>query len=210
MAYDSRHLRARFERAAVEAGALRPSAATFDALVARYGEAHRHYHDLTHIAACLGWLDRFRDAAERPDEVELALWFHDAIYDPRAKDNELQSARLAREALGALGVERGAVDRIARLVELTETHAPGSGDAALVIDVDLTILAAAPDDFVRFEEQIRSEYAHVPDELFRPGRRRVLQSFLSTPTIYQVPRIREELETRARANLERRIAELSS
>src|SRR5688500_725542 len=85
-------LRSRFGRAAVAAGATRPSEAVVDELLIRYAEPHRHYHTLEHVVACLKWLDRFREVAEHPEEVELALWYHDAIYVPGAGDNESRSA----------------------------------------------------------------------------------------------------------------------
>ena len=99
------------------------------------------------------------------------------------------------------------VERVAAHILATAAHT-GSGDAALVVDLDLTILAARPPEYERFEQQIRGEYAHVPDELFRAGRRQVLQRFLARPSIYQVPTLRDALERLARRNLEHRIAQL--
>jgi predicted metal-dependent HD superfamily phosphohydrolase len=204
-------LRARFERALVAAGATRAAATTFEMLAERYAEPHRHYHTLTHIDACLTWLDWFRALARHPEEVELALWFHDAVYDPRAGggQNERESAQLAYDALRELGVVRAKLERIAGYVLATEHHAAAQGDAALVVDLDLTILGARRPEFDRFEEQIRNEYAHVPEDQFRMGRRSVLESFLGSSAIFRAPQIRDELEARARENLQRRITELS-
>ena len=206
---DVQNLRARFARAVVAAGAARASDAVFAQLVTRYGEHHRHYHTLTHVNACLMWLDRFPSVAEHPQEVELALWFHDAVYDPRSSDNERLSAQLARDALNSLGVVQASIDRITRYIEATESHTAMTGDATLVIDLDLAILGSSSPDFNRFEMQIRKEYAHVPDPLYRAGRCRVLQGFLARSLIYQEPRIGEVLEAPARRNLERRVRELS-
>jgi len=148
-----------------------------------------------------------KPAVLRGANAPIALWFHDAIYDPLAGDNERRSAELARAALTALGVPSAAVDRIAAYVEATERHS-ATGDGALVVDIDLTILAARPREFERFEQQIRREYSHVPDALFRAGRRQALERFLLRPHIYQLPQFRDPLERRARDNLERRVAEL--
>lgn len=205
MSIDHRSLGSRFDRALVDAGATRAGASSFEALALRYGEPHRHYHTLEHVAACLDWLDRCEGLAHRPAEVELALWFHDVVYDPKADDNERQSARWACEVLGALGVADGVTQRIAENVEATQDHSATGGDGALVVDLDLTILGASEHAFDRFDEQIRAEYAHVPNELYRRGRRRVLERFLAKAQIYRTPRLRDELEVRARANLERGI-----
>src|SRR5687768_17503475 len=55
----------------------------------------RHYHTLTHLTACLRELDTAQKLAERPAEVELALWFHDAVYRTYRFDNEARSAEWA-------------------------------------------------------------------------------------------------------------------
>ena len=205
MSIDPCDVRGRFERALVGAGSIHSGDAVFEELIARYGEAHRCYHTLEHIDACLTWLDWFYASAERPAEVELALWFHDAVYDPRRSDNERRSADLARERLRTLELPRAALDRIASCIESTERHDAEEGDSALVVDLDLTILGASAREFDRFERRVRQEYAHAPELLYRPARRRVLKRFLSRPVIYNVPVIREALELRARSNLERQI-----
>jgi predicted metal-dependent HD superfamily phosphohydrolase len=209
MNIDLRDLRARFGRAVAAAGGKRPPKEIFEELVARYGETHRHYHTLEHIDACLVWLDWFSSAAERPEEVELALWFHDVVYDPKRSDNERLSADLARDRLGSTGVPSAAIDRVASYVLSTERHAGDAGDSALVSDIDLTILGASSHKFETFESQIRREYAHVPEERYFPGRRAVLEGLLGRREIYRAQEIRAEFDARARANLKRRISELS-
>jgi predicted metal-dependent HD superfamily phosphohydrolase len=201
-------LQARFERAARAAGAIRPCETVFRDLVARYAEPHRHYHTLAHIDACLTWLDWFSGSAEHPEEVELALWFHDAIYVLGADQNERKSAELARAQLGTVGISDSSINRLAAYIEATASHVGPCGDSALVVDLDLTILGAPPREFEIFEAQIRREYAHVAEPVYRQARCHVLQGFLSRSQIYKVPPIRAELEVSARANLERRISEL--
>lgn len=202
-------LRRRFVDALALAGGMGFGGAVFDELVARYGEVHRHYHTLDHVEACLAWLDVHAGLADRPAEVALALWFHDAIYDPRAQDNERRSAELARERLRALGVHPDATERIGAQIIGTQDHDVDHGDCRLVVDIDLTILGTSPVVFDDFEQRIRREYAHVPDAVFQRGRRHVLERFLERPTIYRVPELREQLEAATRANLRRRVAELS-
>lgn len=202
-------LRARFLRALSDAGVQRSGAALFDELWARYLEPHRRYHTIEHVDSCLGFFDWYCAAARHPERVQLALWFHDAIYDPRANDNEQQSAALSRERLTELGASASVVHDVEALVLATREHRSEQPDALLLLDLDLAILGARAAAFARFERQIREEYAHVPEIAFARGRAGVLRGFLSRPEIYRTPALREELELRARVNLERRIAELA-
>ena len=201
-------LYARFERAVMAAGATHCARSALDDLVARYGEPHRHYHTLHHVKACLGWLDRLATLAEAPDELELALWFHDAVYLPRRGDNEHMSAKLARGTLAPFTIPEPSVGRICRHIEATAKHERAAGDVALMVDIDLSILGAAGPDFERFEKQVRREYAHVPQALYRKARAAVLERFLLKPSIYQLPTLKQGLELQARTNLELRIAQL--
>ena len=73
-------------------------------LEAAYEEPQRHYHTLEHLGECLALFERHRTHAERPAEVELALWFHDAVYAIGRADNEARSAEWARRALHAAAV----------------------------------------------------------------------------------------------------------
>jgi len=184
--------------------------AAFDALSARYAEPHRYYHTRDHVVACLGWLDRCADAAEYPDEVELALWYHDAVYDPTRSDNEVASAELARQQLTQLGVGASAIQRIREHILATQQHRAESRDSILVIDVDLAILGAPPDVYDQFERHIRREYAYVLEKDYVVGRSRVLAEFLSRPQIYQTLTLQALLEDRARSNLSAVLQRLSA
>ena len=202
-------LGARFDLALAAAGAQRVDRALFDELLSRYREPHRHYHTIEHVDACLVWLDWYRGVAERPELVELALWFHDAVYDPTAGDNEARSAALARVRLAALGVGVSSIAVVAEYVEATQRHTATRNDCALLVDLDLTILGAAPIAYARFEAQIRAEYAHVPERAFALGRTHVLRGFLAKPQIFQIMGLHEQLERLARHNLEQRIEQLA-
>ena len=177
--------------------------AVYRDLVARYTEPHRAYHTLGHVADCLRRLDEVRPLLARPDEAELAMWFHDAVYDPQRMDNEARSAELAAEALAALGVGAASIARVGELIRLTShTAAELTGDGALVGDIDLAILGAEPEAFAAYDAAIRREYDWVPEDLFRRERARVLAGFLARPRIYHTRTFVDALEQRARANLE--------
>ena len=165
---------ARWERTWRDCGAP-ADAAERDALMARYAEPQRRYHTLRHLDECFARLDQARGHAERFGEVELALWYHDAIYDPHASDNEAQSAELAVSSMQRAGLATDARERVRALIMATRHDAlPAPGDAALLVDTDLGILAVEPARFDEYEREIRAEYAWVPSVIFRHKRKQVL------------------------------------
>lgn len=173
-----------------------------DAVLARYAESHRRYHTLQHLQECLALFDRLQSVADHPHEVEMALWFHDAIYDLKASDNEERSAAWAKEELLRGQVEPRWADQIHDLILVTKhTASPVTQDEQVLIDIDLSILGASAARFAEYEQQIRDEYSYVPGVLFRMKRRSILKSFLGREAIYSTSTLHQELEGRARANL---------
>jgi len=195
-------LQSSWRAAWADIGRPSPDEALFHELVARYSEPHRHYHTVQHLRECLDHFECEHAAAERPGEVALALWFHDAIYELKAHDNEARSADWARDALLAAGADAEVAQRVHALVMATRHDAqPVDDDARLLVDIDLSILGAPAARFAQYEQQIRSEYAHVPPDVFEPKRRQILAGFLARDPLYQTPGVRARLETQARANL---------
>ena len=187
-------------------GAANPDPKLHGELIACYSEPHRRYHTLQHLGECFEKLDEIRAPAEHPAEIELALWFHDAIYDVKRRDNEKKSADWARASASAAGVPDAACDRVHALVMATRHKAvPRGTDAELLVDVDLSILGAAPERFDEYERQVRQEYAWVPNFLFRRERRKILKDFLARPRIFNTARFRERYEQQARSNIKRSI-----
>ncbi len=186
-----------------------PPPGWIDRLVAAYGDPSRHYHDLGHLAECFEHLETARCDLCRPDEVALALWFHDAVYDPRRSDNEARSADWAALAIAEAGGSDALAGLVRRLILATaHREGPEPGDEASLVDVDLAILGSEPDRFDRYEAQVRLEYAWVAEADFRTGRAAVLRRFLGRPSIYSTPRFRDRLESRARGNLGRSLGHL--
>lgn len=182
----------------------------FESLRAAYAEAHRFYHTVEHISSCLELLDGAAGLTGSPEEVELALWFHDAVYDPRAQDNEEKSAQWASEFLARAGAAEDRRARVHGHIMATEHHAvPGDPDAALVVDIDLAILGSLPDAYQAFEANIRREYQWVPRPLYCRKRREVLNSFLARPRIYATDHFHDLRETAARRNLRAAIEALA-
>jgi predicted metal-dependent HD superfamily phosphohydrolase len=180
-------------------------------LLTRYAEPHRHYHNAAHILDCLDQL-ALAQPTPAPDTplLQLAIFYHDAIYDPRDSHNESNSATLATKDLTPL-LPTDAVATVAHLIQITDHHTPPSTDAdLLLLDIDLSILGRDPATFDAYDAAIRQEYAHVPDPAYRTGRARLLQSFLARPRLYHTPYFFDHHEALARANLTRIIAKLTT
>lgn len=194
-----------------ELGAQAVNGGLMNQLVAAYSERHRHYHTLQHLRECLVHFDAAASLARHPAEVELALWFHDAVHDPQRPDNEQRSADWAHASVLAAGCHADVAQRVQSLVLATQRHvAPADDpDCALLLDVDLAILGAAPARFDEYERQVRAEYAHVPEPEFRAGRARILAGFLQRRRIYLTDAFHDALEARARTNLSQAVARSS-
>lgn len=170
---------------------------TFEALHARWSAETRRYHNVEHLVDCLRELDR----AGSHDVVELALWYHDAIYDASARDNEARSAELLLADAKTLGVDA------TRAAELVLATAHGSAlpesapDVDLLLDIDLSILGRDSLRFLDFDHGVAEEYAHLPRDAFRAGRAQFLAAMLERPALFRTAPFRERYEAAARANI---------
>jgi predicted metal-dependent HD superfamily phosphohydrolase len=203
-------LAGRFGAALTNAGG-RPMPSVIDDVLDRWAEPHRRYHNLDHLHAVLDVADAHTSWADDIDLVRLALFFHDAVYDPRAADNEQASADLSATLLTRCSVPAAAREEVHRLVRLTAGHNvdPPDRNGSLVADADLAVLARDWPDYQAYAEAIRAEYAYVPDDLFRAGRAHVLSGLLALPVLYRIEPLRARWEARARANLTRELTALT-
>lgn len=182
-----------------------------EALLAAWGEPQRHYHDHRHLRECLAHWAAWRGLAEHPGEVGLAVWYHDAVYDPQAKGNEQRSAEWAERVVHQAALGDDMAGRLRALIMATCHDAPLHGaDARLLSDIDLAILGAAPPRFEGYDADVRREYAWVPEPLYRQKRCEVLQQFLHRERIYRTRPAFEALEAQARINLAAAVARLSN
>lgn len=188
--------------------------AELETLDRRYREEHRFYHTWSHIRRCLAGLDRSRRLASDPDALELALWYHDAVYDPKAPDNEMRSALLAVKAARAAGLREGFARSISVLILSTRVEdtpdpngagagrpAPTGEDVELMRDIDLSVLGLPRPGYRRYELAIRREYSWVPWEHYRERRDALLRGFLARRRIFATERFGSRYEKRARNNL---------
>ncbi|RWO26511.1 hypothetical protein [Mesorhizobium sp.] len=185
-------------------------------LSALYESEGRHYHNLGHIEAMLALANDYKASLHDPTAVEAAIWFHDAIYDSRAKDNEARSGALAEKKLaGRTDAQR--LGRITAMISATATHElpqfadeNAARDAALFLDMDLAILGAPPDAFDAYEQAVRREYGWVEEPMWRAGRSAVLKGFLARPHIFHTEEFRQRFEAQARQNMARSLEALGA
>jgi predicted metal-dependent HD superfamily phosphohydrolase len=172
-------------------------------LIDAYSEEHRKYHTVQHLTECLSLLEQYRELAEYPAEVEIALWFHDAIYDVKAGDNETRSADWAERELQSAGVLSESIARVKDLISATmHSTLPSGQDQKLIVDIDLSILGASRERFIEYDSQVRDEYGWVPGIIYRRKRKEILMEFLSRNPIYNTSDLREAFEAQARKNLQ--------
>lgn len=209
-------LRRRWTEVASDAGMPGGATDLRDDLTARYSEPHRHYHDVRHLLEVLAAADRLAGSSGASVHTRLAAWFHDAVYEGRAGDDERASASLARRALAEVGVDRALADAVAASVEATASHLiPGDGppvdaDTAVLLDADLAILAAAPGRYDEYAAAIRAEHPDVDDDTFRLGRSQALRTLAERRYLFHTEVGRRTLDAVARANVARELARLSS
>lgn len=202
--------RERWDRAWEILGTEVPADRVFEDLLSHYAEPHRSYHTLNHIQECFNHLDA-APGIQRPAEFELALWFHDVIYDTHAADNEEQSAEWGRAMMESQSVAPEVIARVVALVLVTKHNVePANQDEGLFIDIDLAILGADPARFDEYEAQVRQEYAWVPEEVFRSTRAQILRQFQQRPRLYHSDHFHNRLEAQAKNNLARSLARLEA
>jgi predicted metal-dependent HD superfamily phosphohydrolase len=211
-------LRERFSAFAQSLGAQLPYAddwtATFSAA---YSEPQRHYHTFPHISAMLSHLDTHRAALTDPIAVELAVFFHDWVYELRATTNEAESVLVFRRFAGEVGLDEALVEKVARMIEATVKHELSNDvldderdDLALFLDFDLAVLGLEWSNYEAYSAQIRLEYSCFRDQEYTSGRTRVLKSFLNRERVYFSSVFYAKMEEKARSNIKREIELLES
>ena len=178
---------------------------TFEDVCRHYAGPGRFYHTLDHVRAVLETVESLASVARNPNAVKLAVWLHDVIYDSKASDNEERSAEYAERLCHDLSIPEGRL--VASLILKTKTHDAGEDiEPQVLLDADLAILGASEPAYQIYAEQIRQEYAWVPESEYREGRRQILTKFPSRPRIFH---LLSHLEEPARRNIAAEIARLA-
>jgi len=204
-------VRERWQALCQRLGGDADAAAWFTILESLHATPPRAYHNLDHVAECLGTLDQVKANLENADRVEFALWFHDCIYIPGRSDNEERSAQIASVCARALGHSAEWSAEVVNLIMCTR-HAtpPVHNDAKWIVDIDMSILASPPERYRNYAAAIRSEFGFVTDAQFNAGRAAFIKGLLSRPAIYHTPHMKADREALARANLSAELKRLET
>jgi len=177
------------------------SKALLHLLLDAYSEPQRHYHTIQHIVECLAFFHQIKNQLNDPIAVELAIWFHDAIYNPQAIDNEEKSAELMEQYCSQL-FEKAQLQKVYEWIIATKKHSPAiDQDLNYLLDIDLAILGSSKRRFAEYEQQIQQEYSWVDADLYRVKRAEVLNYFFEMKPLYQTEYFRDLLEEQAKNNL---------
>lgn len=181
-----------------------------ETLLKKYSAKGRVYHNANHLCEIFILLNEFAALLTEPDATDWAVFYHDAIYNPLRKDNEQRSAQLALQVMQQLNLPHQTIMLTQELILATQNHIATRQNVTLYLflDADLAILGAAPEKYDLYARAIRTEYRLVPDVLYRPGRKRVLQHLLDKPALYYMPQMQARFEQQARMNIQRELQTL--
>ncbi len=178
---------------------------SFENISKAYDSPKRHYHNLTHIQNLLEITKEHLNNLALPDSLLFAIWYHDIIYNILKKDNEKQSADFCRKHLNELNLYPDFINKTCHIIERTANHfvreTAESAELQLMLDADLQTLGASPEIYEANAKAIRREYAVFPDIIFNKGRKKVLQIFLASDSIYRTDFFRTQYEKQARINI---------
>jgi predicted metal-dependent HD superfamily phosphohydrolase len=178
----------------------------FQALLDHYSQPGRHYHNLDHVNHCL---DQSRLVAGLLADVRalnLAIWFHDSVYDPLASDNEAKSAVFFREH-AARAMTDSLVDAVVRLILVTKAgQVPRQADEAFMVDIDHSSFGLPWEPFLVDSLAVRAERTHLTDEQYSIQQSRMLTGLLDRESVFATDFFRARYEHIARLNISRYLA----
>lgn len=157
------------------------AAPVLSSLIAGYSEPHRHYHGIRHLTSVLERVSALGLGGEAQSAVELAAWFHDAVYTPGSERNEEESADFMVKALAPLTAAAPLIRLAAALILRTgDPLGAASREEKSLVDADLSILGETRLEYLSYASAIRLEHSGISDASFRKGRAAFLRKILET------------------------------
>jgi predicted metal-dependent HD superfamily phosphohydrolase len=174
-----------------------------------YSSEGRYYHGLEHLRSIFRLTEEEVLSTTDRQALNLAVFYHDIVYDFERKDNERKSADLAIDRLSRAGVDQILIERVEELIMATYGH-EYSDDALrnLMIEADVSVIGTDHDTYAKYAENCRREYSMFSDEEYNPVRKQALSHFLNTGSLFVSPKFKERFEANAKRNLQWEIDQL--
>lgn len=184
----------------------------WDEIVSYYSQRHRAYHNLNHLYDIFTKLESHHSSIQDLPALQLAIWYHDIIYQALSKQNEIKSAMLCSKRLKENNIGSDYREKVFKLITSTKSHIvedwktkAEKKDNAYLLDLDLSILGGDKKQYELYTQQIRKEYKFVPSILYNRGRKKVLNHFLKMERIFKTDYFYEKYEKRAIENIKREL-----
>lgn len=169
-------------------------------VLSRYNERHRFYHTATHIRRIFEFAQKMN--LQLSSTQNLAIFFHDAIYEPSGKMNEENSADLLYTlCYPECEADNEMLKSASSIILATKHHVSDDQETGEVLDLDLMEIGLDWDRFCYNNRNIRKEFSFVSDEKFNEGRRNFFQSLLEQEHIFNTLPFRNKYEEAARTNI---------
>lgn len=167
-----------------------------------YSSRRRYYHNLNHLERLYAYLNPVKKDIEDWEVLQMTLFFHDYVYNPLRKDNELKSATYAVKALNETTMNSDRIMRCHKQIVGTKDHEFSSdNDTNFFNDADMAVLGSSKEHYLAYTAGVRKEYGMYPDLMYNAGRKKVLKGFLEMPRIYKTAYFYDKFESTARENL---------
>ena len=189
----------------------------FDQVMHSYTHPARVYHTPGHIQYCMKKFDEVRHLVPSPDQLELAIWFHDIVHEPWHSDNEERSADMAQfyictlmgsHSLFAAGVASIIIGGTKHLSSHLSKYP--HNNMRFMSDIDLANMGDSWDVFHENLLRIMKENLWQGEVKCIASTILSLNSFWTEEHIFFTEYFREKYEAQARANIDRAIKELTT
>jgi len=177
-------------------------------IILAYSEKSRYYHNLSHLENLFNQADQFKNQIIDFETLQLSIWYHDIIYQCLRKDNEEKSALFAKYRMEAIGYPRKKLVKCYHQIIATKNHQPhpeADSDTLWLLDFDLSILGKSWEEYLKYAQQIRKEYAVFPSFLYKKGRKKLLHQFLEKEKLFHTETYYNLFEANARNNIRKEL-----
>ncbi|MES2140211.1 MAG: hypothetical protein V4511_10940 [Bacteroidota bacterium] len=171
-----------------------------------YSSKKRHYHTLQHLDNLLAQLTEVKGEIQNWETILFTLYYHDIIYNSLKSDNEEQSAELAEKRMKQISVSNDTIELCKKQILATKSHIKSTdSNTNYFTDPDLSVLGQPWETYSMYYKNVRKEYSIYPDLVYNPGRKKVLNHFLTMDRIFKTDFFYNKFEIQAKQNLQKEI-----